>query len=102
MRQNSIKNIILFSFLTIFIFMKLEGIHVFSHVKDHAHHSDCAICEHVLYNIHTPTPPVDLEIFEFQNPEILPLSVEIPELEIAKSGELMTGQFFCRPPPSFV
>jgi hypothetical protein len=101
MKNCSYKNKLVFVLLVLFTFMKLTGLHAFSHEKDQDHTEDCIACHFANIHYHTPflSSTTEVVVKKFDA-----IAVNIPII-YKGNGYLKTiaqGQLFSRPPPFFL
>ncbi|MHA7831935.1 MAG: hypothetical protein ACX93O_12620 [Flagellimonas sp.] len=93
------KHSIGFFFLTIFLMVKMAGLHVLAHDGDQDHYAHCIVSEYIVKSQHTP------EIAPFDAEVSIVIFEPIPQAEISKeytflsTGVLAASQLFSRPPP---
>ena len=99
MQRGYVKHSIGFFFLTIFLMVKMAGLHVLAHDGDQDHYAHCVVCDHIVKNQHTPEiSPADCE-FLVLTIEPTPQEKICKEYEFLSDSILATYQLFSRPPP---
>lgn len=93
------KHSIGFFFLTIFLMVKMAGLHVLAHDGDQDHYAHCIVSDYIVKSQHAhEISPVDSEL-------LVVIDEPIPQTEISKEytflsvGILAASQLFSRPPP---
>jgi len=93
------KHSIGFFFLTIFLMVKMAGLHLLAHDCDQDDYAHCIVTDYIVKNQHAPEiVPVDAEV-------LIAIFEPIPQAEISKeytflsTGVLAASQLFSRPPP---
>jgi len=99
MQRGYVKHSIGFFFLTIFLMVKMAGLHVLAHDGDQDHYAHCVVSDHIAKTQHAPElTPVDSE-FSVLIEEPTPSEQISAEYEFLSDGILATYQLFSRPPP---
>tara|TARA_R110002049_G_scaffold47596_2_gene137098 strand:- start:255529 stop:255843 length:315 start_codon:yes stop_codon:yes gene_type:complete len=101
-KNGRLKNSIPYLFLVLFLSMKMAGLHVLSHTDEENHAVDCAICIHVNTNNLTPTITPDFQDFTIENTEFTAHKERFKSYNFIALSDLVSGQLFSRPPPSFL
>lgn len=102
MQKGYVKHSIGFFFLTIFLLVKMAGIHVLAHDTDQDHYAHCIVCDHVVKSQDAP------ELFQASTKYAINASEPVPQERVSNKyeflfdGVLATNQLFSRPPPSFI
>jgi len=99
MQNGFCKHSIGFFFLTIFLMVKMAGLHVLAHDGDQDHYAHCIVSDYIVKSQHTPEiAPLDTEV-------LIVIVEPIPEVQISQEysflsvGILTSSQLFSRPPP---
>lgn len=95
------KYLTVYLFLSLFIGIKMAGLHVLTHDDDQEHLSHCITCELVVLNNYTPVTPI-----EAADISITQVDCFVPKVKIAPSERLIDqtvspDQLFSRPPPQY-
>ncbi|MBQ4913330.1 hypothetical protein J8L85_02690 [Maribacter sp. MMG018] len=99
MHKGLVKHTIGFFFLSIFLMVKMAGLHVLAHDIDQDHYAHCVVCDHVVKIQHTP------EIFPLTPDYTVALIAPTPQKIITQEykflldGILASDRLFSRPPP---
>lgn len=99
MKTSRIKKSITFLFLTLFLSMKMVGLHELSHTNDKDYALHCAICDHAITNNLTPIITSDLQDFEIENIEVAVCKKIATTYQFLASNTIASNQLFSRPPP---
>ncbi|MBW8242931.1 hypothetical protein K1F50_08980 [Muricauda oceani] len=94
------KHSIGFFFLTIFLMVKMAGLHVLAHDGDQDHYAHCVVSDHIVKSQHTPEISPAGSEFEVLAIEPLPFRPVAKNYEFLTDGFLAAYQLFSRPPPS--
>jgi len=99
MQKGFCKHSIGFFFLTIFLMVKMAGLHVLAHDGDQDDYAHCIVSDYIVKSQHTPEiAPLDAEV-------LIVMVEPFPEVEISQEysflsvGILTSSQLFSRPPP---
>lgn len=95
------KKFITVFFLTLFISIKMMGLHAVFHFGDH-HHQHCELCDVVLVDSSTPILSVDNEDIVFLSQTEADFHEEIiNHYEFSICNSIEENLLFSRPPPTF-
>lgn len=99
MKSSRFKNNVSILFLTIFLSMKVAGLHALTHTDDNNHALHCIICNNV--NSHSLTAaltPSDLD-FNIENTEFIVQNEVATNYSFNASSATVSYHLFSRPPP---
>lgn len=99
MQQVYVKQGIGLLFLTIFLMVKMAGLHVLVHDEDRNHYAHCVVGDLIVKTQHSPElfpSEADFEVLIVRSNPTNQISQEYRFLSV---GILASSQLFCRPPP---
>lgn len=99
MQKGYLKHSIGFFFLTIFLMVKMAGLHVLAHDGDQDHYAHCVVCDHIVKSQHVPEISPIGQNFTVLNIEPVPQQQVFRQYEFLSDGLIATDQLFSRPPP---
>ncbi|OQD41955.1 hypothetical protein BUL40_12630 [Croceivirga radicis] len=94
-----IKHNLSYVFLALFLTVKMAGLHVFTHTDEADATDDCAICEVVFLDTHTPVLPENGSEWQLDVPTINYLQLKVTSAPQSLSNTLFSYFQFSRPPP---
>ncbi|WP_299671962.1 hypothetical protein [uncultured Polaribacter sp.] len=100
MKPDYLKVYISYIFITIFLSLKVAGLHVFTHDQDGVEH--CEVCEFVITTNLNPFIGNGQQEYLKTNPELFIAKEIIKIYDFVYDNTLYTNALFSRPPPSLV
>jgi hypothetical protein len=100
MKRNTTKNNIIFLFLTLFLLIKIAGLHVLSHTDSEDDIEHCIVCDIAVTHNLTPVITPNSNDFLIVNITFFDKKNIFNVYNFAVSSALTTDQLFPRPPPS--
>jgi hypothetical protein len=102
MQRGYVKHSIGFFFLTIFLMVKMAGLHVLAHDGDQDHYAHCVVCDHIVKNHDAPELSLAFTDYTIMVPEPIPQDQASNEYGFLSDGVLTIDQLFSRPPPGLI
>ncbi len=99
MQKSYVKHSIGFFFLTIFLMVKMAGLHVLAHDGDQDHYAHCIVSDYIVKSQHTPEISPTGSDFTVLIVEPIPQEQISKDYKFLADGILATNQLFSRPPP---
>lgn len=99
MQKGYVKHSIGFFFLTIFLMVKMAGLHVLAHDGDQNHYAHCIVCDHIVKSQFVPEiSPIGTD-YTVLDIEPIPGQQVSKQYEFLSDGLIATNLLFYRPPP---
>lgn len=99
MQKWLVKHSIGFFFLTIFLMVKMAGLHVLAHDDDKDHYAQCMVCDQIVKSQHAPEISPIGHDYTVLNIEPIPQQQVSQQYKFLSDGLIATDQLFSRPPP---
>jgi len=99
MQQGYVKQGIGLLFLTIFLMVKMAGLHVLVHDEDQDQYAHCIVGDHIIKTQQAPEITPSATAYDLLVEEPRPKKQISQAYTFITVGILASSQLFCRPPP---